>query len=224
MWGRERAPWIVAIDRDNVTPPIHEDTVGNATAFDAITTAVPLFRNIRVLQKSWDYVRDTSHVNRDLIWTQWLLEIARQIDPQFRRELRQLTDPIKAISLAAYVSLGQIGYTVSGDGPRPRVEYGEGKGNTLFAIFRSLFWEHAKQELTRRKSSQEPEDIPRANRLTALLADPLKVDYLILCCLLPLQRMPTFAHLCRTQSGMLPNPEPGLQTLIHSFGYELANG
>jgi hypothetical protein len=49
MWGRKPVPWIVAIDRDNVTPLFDIDTVGHATAFDAISTAVPLFRNIRVL-------------------------------------------------------------------------------------------------------------------------------------------------------------------------------
>jgi hypothetical protein len=220
MWQKDNLPWIIQADEANETPEFNDDVVKNASAFDAITTSVPLFSNIRVLHKSYEHVRNNSEINRHLLWTKWLLEIANQIDPRFRRDLRTLTGQIEKSASLAYKSLHGIGYQTSRVGRFMKIEYESGqKGNTLFSIFRTFFWEHAREELERIRVSKDPEDIERSIALQKLLSDPLRVDVVVLLSLLPFERVPSFEALCREEHKLvLPDFSEELETLIDEFG------
>jgi len=224
IWKEQELPWIIQVDEANLKPTFEEDVVMNATAFDAITTAVPLFANMRVLHKSFEYLRESAEVNRHLLWTKWFVEIVKQIDPHFRRDLRSLTGPIEHIVSAAYGSMHRVIYRVQATGRRMGIEYDSDKGRTLFAIFRSLFWEHAREELRRLQESKDPEDAGRQQALEALFSDPLRVDVIVLLSLLPFKNVPQFKKLCESSSGgTLPDFRTELGALLDQFGNELAS-
>ena len=223
MWTGEALPWIIGIDTGNVLPRFMDDEYKNASAFDVITTAVPLFSNIRVLYKSYERVEKNVQVNRHLLWTQWFLEMAAQIDPKFRRDLRTLAGPLGKIAFAAYESMQRITYRVTSHARRAKIEYDSDKGNTAFCIFRSFFWEHAKQQLQGLQSHQDPENVARAEALQKLLAEPLRVDVVVLLSLMPFPDLPGFEGLCReSQPRQLPPFGKRLQSLTDEFGNTLA--
>src|SRR5271165_805944 len=201
IWKDERLPWIMSIDEANVKPDFYEDVVMNATAFDAITTSVPLFANIRVLHKSFEYVRDNVDVNRHLLWTQWFLEMATQIDPRFRREIRMLAGPIEHIITDTYASLHALTFSVTKSGRKNKIAYETDKGRTLFAVFRSYFWEHAKKELKSLQESKDPENVGKARALATLISEPLRVDVLVLLSLLPFRKIADFEQMCKSQGS-----------------------
>jgi hypothetical protein len=224
MWHEETLPWVIKTDEANVRPRFEEDVVMNATAFDAITTSVPLFANIRVLHKSFQYVRDNAEINRHLLWTKWFLEIANQIDPRFRSDIRTLAGPIEKSISAAYDSLHAVMYRVIQTGRHSGIEYETDKGKTLFSIFRSFFWEHAREELKNLHESADPEDTGKSRALGTLLSAPLRVDFVVLLSLLPFKKLPPFEELLQnTSGGLLPDFRGELQTLIEHFGYVLAS-
>ena len=101
-----------------------------------------------------------------------------------------------------------------------KIEYESNqKGNTLFAIFRSFFWEHANEELERIRVSKDPEDMERFRAFEKLLSDPLRVDVVVLLSLLPLEGLSSFEELCRQNDNpKLPNFSGPLETLIEEFG------
>jgi hypothetical protein len=223
LWDDESLPWVMRFDEANVKPRFLDDDVKNATAFDAITTSVPLFSNIRVLYKSFEYVRDNTEVNRHLLWTKWFLEIAVQIDPRFRRDIRTLSGPIKKCVSAAYSSLHTVGYRATGDARKPRIRYETDKGNTLFAIFRSFLWEHANDELTRLRTSKDPQDVERTRAFDRLLAEPLRMDTVALFSLLPFESAPSFKDLYKGGgTGTLSKLEEARGSLLEEFGNTLA--
>jgi hypothetical protein len=224
MWRKESLPWIIQTDEANLKPVFEEDVVVNATSFDAMTTSVPLFSNIRVLHKSFEYVQNNAVINKHLLWTKWFLEIANQIDPRFRRDIRTLTKPLENSVSAAYNSLNSVKYRVTQVGRRSRIEYETDKGRTLFSIFRSFFWEHASEELKSLHKSTDPEDTKRYRALEALLSEPLRVDFVVLLSLLPFEKLPAFEDLLqKTSGGSLPDFRGGLQELVHQFGNELSS-
>ncbi|MGO9648823.1 MAG: P-loop NTPase fold protein [Terriglobales bacterium] len=220
IWSKESLPWIVKFDAAHTNPRFGEDTLQNATAFDAITTSLPLFANLRVLHKSLEYVRDNAGMNRHLLWTKWFLEIANQIDPRFRRDIRCLATPIQQVTAAAYESLGGLAYHVKPTGGRPLVVYETDKGNTLFSIFRSFFWEHTREKLKELQESTDPEAVAKSRALGILLSEPLRVDAVALLSLLPFETLP---EMCAETRGTLPGFQEEVQALIDSFGYELAS-
>lgn len=224
MWREESLPWIIETDEANVKPRFEENVVMNATSLDVITTSTPLFANIRVLHKSFEYVRNNAVVNRHLLWTKWFLEIANQIDPRFRREIRALTKPIEKAVSGAYNSLHSVKFRVIQAGRRPRIEYETDKGKTLFSIFRSFFWEHASEQLKSLQESADPEDTRRSRALETLLAEPLRVDFVILFSLLPFTKLPASEELLKnSMGGPLPDFRGELQELIFQFGNELSS-
>jgi hypothetical protein len=220
MWKKENLPWIIQIDEANIKPEFNEDVVKNASAFDAIRTSISLFSNIRVLHKSYEHVRNNTEVNRHLLWTLWLLEIAHQIDPRFRRDLRTMVAQIEKCASLAYNSLHDVGYRVSQVGGLMKIEYeANEKGNTLFAIFRSFFWEHACEERERIGVSKDSEDVERFRAFEKLLSDPLRVDVVVLLSLLPLEGISSFEELCRkNDKPALPDFSESLRRLINEFG------
>jgi KAP family P-loop domain len=224
LWNVADLPWIIRFDDANRKLDYDEDVVTNATALDVITTAVPLFSNIRVLHKSFEYVRDNVEVNRHLLWTQWFLEMTTQIDPRFRRELRVLARTLQDVASAAYRGLGTIAYAVRDDGGKRSLEFATDKGRTVFSIFRSLFWERAKGELARLEASQDPEDAFRAKSLRNLLSDPLRVDFVTLVSLLQFENAPDLTELAEGPGkGMLPKLDEDIAQVADEFGNVLAS-
>jgi hypothetical protein len=224
MWKDQAIPWIVQFDAASLTPELEVDEVGNATAFDAITTSIPLFSNIRVLQKSFEYIADKTHSNRHLLWTKWFLQIANQIDPKFRRDIRVLAEPIQNIVFSTYASLQSVRYKANRSAKGIRFEFETDKGRTLFAIFRSFIWEHANSELKRISKSDDPEELERARALASLLAQPLRVDIVVLLSLLPLEPPIRPEDLRADQNGgAFPGFIGQIENIIGSFGYELAS-
>jgi hypothetical protein len=221
LWKQKDVPWIVASDEASERPRLAEDEVGNAAAFDAMTTSISLLSNIRVLHKSFEYIAGNTVSNRHLLWTKWFLEIASQIDPHFRRDLRYLAEPIQRIAFAAYACLKDVPYNGT---QGAAIEYDTDKGKTLFAIFRSYFWERAREEHRVFSISRMPEDIQRANVLGSLLNQPAKMDVVALLCLLPFEDTASMQELCSTaKSGRLPKFERELEGLTTQLGFELAS-
>jgi hypothetical protein len=165
-------------------------------------------------------VRNNTEINRHLLWTLWFLEIAHQIDPRFRRDLRTMTAQIEKSASLTYNSLHNIGYRVSQVGRLMKIEYESNeKGNTLFAIFRSFFWEHSNEELERIRISKDPEDVERFRAFEKLLSDPLRVDVVVLLSLLPFEGLSSFEDLCRkSDKPTLPDFSESLRELIDEFG------
>ena len=224
MWREKKLPWIMETDKANLNPAFEEDVVVNATSFDAMTTSVPLFSNIRVLHKSFEYVQNNAVINQHLLWTKWFLEIASQIDPHFRRDIRTLTKSLEKSVAEAYNSLNSVKYRVTHVGERSRIEYETDKGRTLFSIFRSFFWEHASEELQSLDKSTDPEDRKRYRTLEALLSEPLRVDFVVLLSLLPFENLPAFDELLeKTGERSLPDFRGEVRHLIHEFGNELSS-
>jgi hypothetical protein len=219
LWKETELPWIIRFDEANRKVDFQDNVIANAAAFDVVTTAVPLFSNIRVLHKSFDYVSQNAQINRHLLWTHWFLEIATQIDPRFRRELRVLGGTIQDIAEAAYENLGKIACSVEGDTNSLTVEFRTDKGKTVFSIYRSFFWECAKSVHEALKASNDPEDDQRTDLLHKLLADPLRMDFVILLSLLPFKNVPSFKELTEGEANpSLPKLRTALADLKHEFG------
>lgn len=222
MWENENLPWIMKFDTANVNPQFNLRIVHNATALDALTTSVPLLANIRLLYKSFEYVKNHNEVNKHFLWTKWFLEIAKQIDPHFRADIRKLAQPLETICRASYQSLHTVRYRVGKNGGLAQITFETDKGGSLFAIYRSFFWEHASKELERLGGSNDPEDIGRFRALGALLSEPLKVDAVVLLTLLPFRNIPSFDVLSREINGVLPDFRKELEALMPQLGNELS--
>lgn len=114
-------------------------------------------------------------------------------------------------------------YRVGKINAQPAIILDSDKGRTLFAILRSLFWEQARHQLAELNASEDPQDAGRARSLAALLAQPLRVDFVVLMSLLPFERAPVFQKLLRQGPGVLPDFTDELQAVRSQFGYELSN-
>jgi hypothetical protein len=73
---------LIGLDREfllyNTRHPTRE------TALAAMTTEVPMYGNLRLLQKSLDNVSARPFPNRSLVWSAWHLEIIGQMEPALR--------------------------------------------------------------------------------------------------------------------------------------------
>lgn len=227
LWAspfRNWKPWIIAMDDACETPNFGDDVVHNATALDVMTTAIPLYSNLRVLAKSFTYVEQRSSTHDHLLWTIWHLEMTTQIDPNFRAMLRSLAGELEGIVLACYRSLAGVPLKSGGPGSK-RIEYDTDKGATAFAIFRSYFWEHAKAALARLEKATDPEASKRAGVLRALIVDARRVDFVALLCLLPFPSAPKPDELIADPSQWKETAfdEDFNQQLHHAFAYLLAS-
>ncbi len=222
IWNGQKLPWVVRFDEEN---PMREsqERFKNAKAFDVITSGTTLFSNLRVLQKSFEYVRDNAQSNRHLLWTKWFLEIAKQIDPVFRDDLRALASPIQETMNGSYFDLRSITYKPIKVNGKPAIAFESDKGKTLFAIFRSFFWENAAGQLAELSKSKDPEDMKRAQALTTLLSQPARVDYVVLLSLLPLPQGPALDQLSSKAGDKLPDLSSQFGSIGSQFGFELAN-
>jgi hypothetical protein len=221
----ESQPWVLAMDDAYGGPKYENDIVRNSTGFDAMTTAIPLYSNLRVLSKSFLYVQGRANVNRHLLWTIWHLEIVTQIDPRFRADLKLLASELEQLVVACYESLATVQFTVESTSRGSRASYSTDKGRTCFAIFRSFFWEHAKAKLSELSESEDPESRKRADTLRRLIVDTHRVDFVILMCLLPFRFAPPPKELSTAAGERQANPfqkdfDHGRH---HQFAYLVAN-
>jgi len=211
-------PWIMEIDRLNGDSSYEIDIVMNANVFDIISTEIPYYANLRVIQKTYQYLKVRSIHNRHLIWTLWHLEIVEQVDPKFRASLRVLAHNIQNILQRSYHDMERnLQFEVSGK----KIIFKTDKGTTLFAIFRSLFWEHGREELARLDEKTDPESRGRLACLQELLADHRKVNFVVSMCLLPFPDMPTHSQLI--SQGKMPTLGVAFDNgLGEQFGYSLS--
>lgn len=223
--GEEAPAWVLSIDGANGATDYNADTIRNANGFDVINTGTPLYSNLRVLEKSFNYVHERATWNRHLLWTIWHLEIAEQLDPRFRREVGTLSHQIANIAELAYRALADTHYTLKDiDGVR-RIVYHSDKGITVFAIFRSHFWEFARKEFERLAASMEPQLLDSAELLKNLLVDFRRMDFVISLSLVPFKTGPTYGTLsdgsATRQLGAVGEEFAGY--LRNQFGWLLAN-
>ena len=216
---------MLAVDDAYAGPNYGNDVVRNATALDAMTTGIWLYSNLRVLLKSFSYVQERAEVNRHLLWTIWHLEIVSQIDPRFRADLRLLASEIEKLIVACYQSVATVPFVVEPLGIRVRCKYSTDKGRTMFAIFRSYFWEHARARLSELDGAVDPESKKQTDVLRALLADSRRTDFVILLCMLPFKNAPAPKEFLTVGEGRKVNPfERDLNKgLHHQLAYLIAN-
>lgn len=234
LWKEARSaktPWIVEIDERNGDAGFRNNTVKRARVTDVFSTDIPFYANLRVLQKSFRYLNGRDTWNRHLLWTLWHLELATQIDPQFRKTIRTLATQIQHMARSAYGFMeADVCYRVDATTDVPRLHYYKAgdkdwdKGRTLFSIFRSYFWESGRQELSQLSSQTDPESREQARSLQALLADSRKMDFVISLCLLPFPDAPKYSDLLKTvPHGRLPSFGKHLdEALAGQFGWTLA--
>lgn len=217
-------PWLLEIDQANGDVGFSQDTVKNATAFDAMTSGMSLYSNLRVLRKSHDYVLDHATWNRHLLWTLWHLEIANQLDPAFRRIIRAAAFQLEEIAARAMAGFAHIQYRTETATRRARLRYDSDKGATLFSIFRSCYYETTRTILDDLGKKTDPQAIEMARVLRTLLIDDQKMNFLILLSLLPFDRLPEHKELLAKEHGTLPDLTPQLDAhLRRQFGWILAN-
>lgn len=230
LWAGSAAmrPWIVSIDQLNSAGlegtewGFHQNVVGNATALDVINTDIPQFANLRVLEKTLTYVRKRPRTNT-LFWTSWHLEILEQIDPKMRAEIAMLAGQLQEIVSACYASVSSVRLRVQEIAGRKRLVYQSDKGSTLFAIFRSYFWEHARNKLEELAQPADPESKERERLLRTMLADSRRVDFVVLMCLLPLNKVPGHKDMIAQSEPKLPDLKFETDKVIHHFAWLLAN-
>jgi len=221
-------PWVIAIDAANVDEDLvfNDDTVHNANTFDAITTAVPYFSNLRVLHKSFNYVNERATWNRHLLWTIWHLEILNQIDPSFRQRIGLLATDITAVAARTYDKFAETRYVIEKGPAVKRMRFQTDKGRTLFAIYRSFFWVCAKSHLFYElKEGEDMQINERSKIFKQLMADYRKINFIISLSLLPFEKAPAFSDLTSVGAATnLPQLDTKVQgELFSQFGWLLAN-
>lgn len=228
MWDGKKLPWLVRMDEamrkaamesGDSDSDAESDMVKYARAYDVISTSTPLFANLRVLRKSFEYVGATAEDGK-FFWTRWLLEIANQLDPEFRRDLRGLSSVLQKITYDAHRSLRGHLMTVKYDVEKS--SFVSEKGNTLYAIFHAAFWEHARSAMLELKKSEQVDDVRRAEALRLLLQDSRRLDFVLVLSLLPLENLPDFDEFVKLFSHeSLHDFETALTGECEVFGWEL---
>lgn len=220
----EHLPWIVRIDEANGDVGYHEDTVNKARVFDVINSQLPLFANLRVTEKSLRYLQDRELWNRDLLWTIWHLELARQLDPKLRATIALLADDLKEIMSGAHWSLRNH-LSIKTELRPPRLHYPDKSAHTLFSYYRSCFWDRAKERLFKLPQGDSVTKTQRAEALHSLLLDHRKMDFVTSLCLMPQKDAPAYDALLA--SGFWPNLEKTLSAHTKeeesAFAWTLAN-
>lgn len=157
-----------------------------ATALGTMKTDISLYSNLRLLRKSLECVSSRRFLHWGLLWAAWHLEIAEQMEPAFRGELRRVSSDIGRITAAAHEKLFAEPVVVH-DGrfmPQPHPH----RESTLFGRYRSFFWEQAIERLNHLREQNGPQESSNSGILRRWLADYKKMDFLILLSLLPFEQ------------------------------------
>ena len=168
---------------DGIHGVYFDGDVLKSTMFDAITTNNKFYNNFRVLKKSLDCALRSQH-STSLLWTVWHLEILKQVDMNFRRDIRRISSELGDIAEDTHISLlkelATSGNVKHGTGRLVKtLNIDSEKGLRAFSVFRSYFWEHTKKRLNDKLEQKSPEDREMARILNAILTDYNAVDFII---------------------------------------------
>jgi hypothetical protein len=164
-----RASFIAYLDARSTPANYPSDTVKNATMLQSISTSNYLYSNLRVLRKSFDFIISDATLRSSLPWSAWHLDILKQMDMNLRNEIKKVSGILSEVARKAHVDilreLGETGQIDSNGRIQSNLTWKTDKGHTPFAVYRSLFWEHAKQQ---------------ADVLNGLLEDTKVMDFIII--------------------------------------------
>jgi len=161
---------------------------------------------------------------RFLLWTAWHLEIIRQIDPGLRQDVRFLSELLARIAKNAHTQMRGIRYHLEEINGARRLICESDKGVTLLATYRSLFWGHAQIILTGLNESRDPQIQEQAHILRRFLADPVRMDFLVIMLLLKFRHAPGHKELVKHSEGELPDVTVELEAGLEAeLGWLLAN-
>jgi hypothetical protein len=226
LWNKhdklpEQMSFVSAIDEKYVDAALYSDTVKNATAFQAISTGNPIYANLRLLQKSLDYVCSRSFPNKHLLWTAWHLEMAEQMDIGLRREITTISAQIRDITRRTYQELLKISYVQKVGGNRQKISLNTDKGQTMFGAFRSYYWEIVQMKLNEMEEQGGYEMAEARRIIKKLSSDYKRMDFVVLMSLLPFKSPITLPD---ANSGDFQLFSADLQKgLMNQFGWLLAN-
>lgn len=218
----EQRPWILEIDAANGESDYNQDTVHNASGYDAMTSGIALYANLRVLRKSFEYVNQRVLYNSDLLWSLWHLDIMSQLDPGMRKNFRSLAAEFHTISVRAYNALAGISYSVATKKRKRSLTFHSDKGKTLFAFFRSTFWDIAKSHLDDLRERSDPQSRSNSKLLEELLSDHMSMDFVILTFLVPLPGAPGHSTLCQSAEGTLAPIRAVYDTVCMSLSWSIS--
>jgi hypothetical protein len=195
VWSKNKIGSLSTIhDIDQSISPAdyNVSTVKNADIFDAITTNNYLYSNLRVLQKSHQYVNSQSKNRTPLVWVAWHLEILGQIHEKLRRNVIKLASELGEITSHSHMNtirdLKNNG-VISSDGKvKSGIKLETDKGFTAFSIYRSWFWDISKDRLDHLRGLKSVESRENSITLEEMLKDHHVMDFIIMMSLFPLSR------------------------------------
>ena len=180
----EELSTIHALDKALAPADFNKSTVKNANIFAAITTNNYLYSNLRVLQKSHQYVNSQKKDKTMLSWTSWHLEILGQVHANLRRSVIRLASEIGEITSHAHLNtirdLKKNG-VISDEGTlNIGKKVNTEKGATAFSIYRSWFWDISKERLEILHGQTSVESRENAAALENILKDHHVMDFVIM--------------------------------------------
>ncbi len=186
---------IHAIDMKLAPADFNKSTVKNANIFAAITTNNYLYSNLRVLQKSHQYVNSQKKDRTPLVWVSWHLEILCQVHEKLRRSIIKLASEIGEITSHSHLNtirdLKNVGAISTNGVLNVGAKVETDKGSTAFSIFRSWFWDISKDRLEYLRGLTSVESREHATALEGILKDHHVMDFVILMSLIPVSKNDT---------------------------------
>ncbi|MDX2242535.1 MAG: P-loop NTPase fold protein [Leptolyngbyaceae cyanobacterium bins.302] len=125
------------------------------TSLQAMSSNNPLYGNLRLLEKTLDYVQYYQKYQLQL-WTTWHLTILKQADPALRTIVAKSTKNLKEITENSHLSLiGELarGGLIGEDGKI--VTKLENKDISPFRKYHQFFWEETKRTVAHLRSLRE---------------------------------------------------------------------
>lgn len=177
-----------------------DDKYKNATVLKAIKRNNPLYSNIRMLAKSLDFVcYRQADMDIEFRWQKWHLELVKQMDAEFRRNIAFVDHDIAGIAVKAYGDLGKVKYQKDEGGDKIRILDPDDRGGTLFGVFRSAFWNATRECMKERFHGKGLENEEALHTLEYMVSDNKRMDFLAIMCIPPVA--PDFAHTSPGASG-----------------------
>jgi KAP-like P-loop domain-containing protein len=191
LWNRLDTPYktiqnhlyIVRLDAAYVSGNAQKDTVRNVTALQAMKTDNPFYSNLRLLQKTLDRANAREVNDKQLLWTAWHLELAKQMEPEFRNQIATASQDLALIAADALRKLRECAIAWDGAELYPQ----DNRGGTLFGLYRGAFWETCKAKFDEMATSKDPETRARARILEKWMTDFRRMDFLAIMTLVPLE-------------------------------------
>jgi|JI10StandDraft_1071094.scaffolds.fasta_scaffold03647_20 hypothetical protein len=171
--------------------------VSKNSALQAMSSANPLYRNLRLLEKTFDYVH-YYHGDELQLWTIWHLTILKQADPKLRSLVARATESLKSITFESHKKMISTIIQQGGLDKDNRLSSSISVGvDSPFRFFVSHFWSSMQLKILQLKGggSQRPTDSHKLAQLEALETFIDSVDTMNFLCQLCLIQLPTEAYL-----------------------------